>query len=101
MLKGYRFVFAGEKGLEVPAGYREVVKRGGAEYEAFSLNAGVVRWRKALMRAKALAEEKNAKVVLVADGGAMELAIGADEWDEIAAVAKRYVPLTEPSSNSS
>ena len=101
MLKGYRFVFAGEKGLEVPAGYREVVKRGGAEYEAFSLNAGVVRWRKALMRAKALAEEKNAKVVLVADGGAMELAIGADEWDEIAAVAKRYVPLTEPSSNLS
>ncbi|KAF8256858.1 hypothetical protein EI94DRAFT_1762374 [Lactarius quietus] len=88
MLKGYRFIFAGEKGLELPAGYRDVVKRGGAEYEAFSLNAGVVRWRKALVRAKALAEEKNAKVVLVADGGAMELAVGADEWDEIASVAK-------------
>ena len=94
MLKGYRFVFAGEKGLEVPAGYREVVKRGGAEYEAFSVNAGVVRWRKALTRAKALAEEKNAKVVLVADGGAMELVVGADEWDEIVSVAKRYVLLS-------
>jgi hypothetical protein len=91
MLKGYRFVFAGEKGLELPSGYREVVKRGGAEYEAFSVNAGVVRWRKALMRAKALAEEKNAKVVLVADGGAMELVVGADEWDELVSVAKRYV----------
>lgn len=101
MLKGYRFLFAGEKGLEVPAGYREVVKRGGAEYEAFSVNAGVVRWRKALFRAKALAEEKNAKVVLVADGGAMELVVGADEWDGIVSVAKRYVHLAGPGSNLS
>lgn len=88
MLKGYRFVFAGEKGREVPAGYREVAKRGGAEYEAFAVSAGVVRWRKALIRAKALAEEKSAKVVLVTDGGAMELAVGAEEWDEMASVAK-------------
>ena len=99
MLKGYRFVFAGEKGVEVPAGYRDVVKRGGAEYEAFSLNAGVVRWRKALVRAKALAEDKNAKVVLVADGGAMELAIGADEWDEIASVTKRCVQSGQVSNS--
>ena len=91
MLKGYRFVFVGDKGLEVPAGYREVVKRGGAEYEAFAVNAGVVRWRKALIRARALAEEKNAKVVLVADGGVMELAVGAEEWDELVSVAKRCV----------
>ena len=32
MLKGCRLVFAGEKGLEVPSGYREVEQRGGAEY---------------------------------------------------------------------
>lgn len=88
MLKGYRFVFAGDKGFEVPTGYRDVVKRGGAEYEAFAVSGGVVRWRKALVRAKALAEEKNAKVVLVADGGAMELAVGAEEWDEMVSVAK-------------
>ncbi|KAH9018546.1 hypothetical protein EDB84DRAFT_1403831 [Lactarius hengduanensis] len=88
MLNGYRFVFAGDKGFEVPAGYRDVVKRGGAEYEAFAVSGGVVRWRKALVRAKALAEEKNAKVVLVADGGAMELAVGAEEWDEMVSVAK-------------
>ncbi|KAH9051249.1 hypothetical protein EDB87DRAFT_982176 [Lactarius vividus] len=88
MLKGYRFVFAGDKGFEVPSGYRDVVKRGGAEYEAFAVSAGVVRWRKALLRAKALAEGKNAKVVLVADGGAMELAVGAEEWDEMVSVAK-------------
>jgi hypothetical protein len=41
MLKGYRFVFVGEKGLEIPAEYRDLVKRGGAEYEAFTLSAGV------------------------------------------------------------
>ncbi|KAH9160697.1 hypothetical protein EDB89DRAFT_1914535 [Lactarius sanguifluus] len=82
------FVFAGDKGYEVPAGYRDVVKRGGAEYEAFAVSGGVVRWRKALVRAKALADEKNAKVVLVADGGAMELAVGAEEWDEMVSVAK-------------
>lgn len=97
MLKGYRFVFVGDKGLEIPAGYRELVKRGGAEYEAFTVSAGVVRWRKALLRAKALAEEKSGKVVLVADGGAMELAVGAEGWDELVSAAKRYA---QPDSRS-
>ncbi len=89
MLKGYRFVFLGEKGLEIPAGYRDLVKRGGADYEAFAVGAGVVRWRKALLRAKALAEEKNGKAVPVADGDAMELVVGREEWEEIVSVAKR------------
>lgn len=88
MLKGYRFVFVGDKGLEIPAGYRDLVKRGGADYEAFTVSVGVVRWRKALVRAKNLAEEKNGKAVPVADGGAMELAAGV-EWEEITSVAKR------------
>ncbi|KAH9966294.1 hypothetical protein BJV74DRAFT_285458 [Russula compacta] len=88
MLKGYRFVFAGEKGLEIPAGYRDLVKRGGAEYEAFTVSTGVVRWRKALLRAKTLAEEKNGKVVPVADGSAMELVVGAEEWEEMVSVVK-------------
>lgn len=89
MLKGYRFVFAGEKGLEIPAGYRDLVKRGGAEYEAFTASTGAVRWRKALVRAKKLAEEKNGKVVSVADGSAMELAVGVEEWEEMVSVTKR------------
>lgn len=89
MLKGYRFVFVGEKGLEIPAGYRDLVKRGGAEYEAFTVSVGVVRWRKALVRTKALAEEKNGKAVPVADGDAMELAVGAEVWEEMVSVAKR------------
>ena len=49
-----------------------MVKRGGAEYEAFTVNSGIVHWQKTLIWAKALAEEKNTKVVLVADGIAME-----------------------------
>ena len=89
MLKGYRFVFVGEKGLEIPAGYRDLVKRGGAEYESFTVSTGVVRWRKALVRAKTLAEEKNGKVSPVADIDAMGLATGADEWKEFVSVAKR------------
>ncbi|KAI9439406.1 hypothetical protein F5148DRAFT_859363 [Russula earlei] len=89
MLRGYRFVFAGEKGLEIPAGYRDLVKRGGAEYEAFTVSVGVaVRWRKALVRAKNITEEKDVKVVLVADGDAMEMAVGADEWADMVSVAK-------------
>jgi len=91
MLKGHRFVFVGEKGHEIPSGYRELVKRGSAEYEAFTVNAGVVRWRKALLRAKSLAEEKRGKVILVADGGVMELAVGAEGWDELVSAAKRCV----------
>ena len=89
MLKGYRFVFVGEKGLEIPAGYRDLVKRGGAEYESFTVSTGVVRWRKALFRAKTLAEEKNGKVSPVADIDAMELATGAEEWKEFISIAKR------------
>ena len=94
MLKGYRFVFVGDKGLEVPAGYRDLVKRGGAEYEAFAISTGVVRWRKALARAKALAEEKGGKAVPVADGDTMELAVGAEEWEEMVSVAKRCARST-------
>jgi hypothetical protein len=89
MLKGYRFVFVGEKGLEIPAGYRDLVKRGGAEYESFTVSTGVVRWRKALFRAKTLAEEKNGQVSPVADMDAMELATGAEEWKEFISIAKR------------
>jgi hypothetical protein len=89
MLKGYRFLFVGEKGLEAPAGYQELVIRGGADYEAFTLSAGVVRWRKALLRAKSLAEDRNGKVSPVADLDAMVLAVGAEEWGEIVSVAKR------------
>jgi hypothetical protein len=91
MLKGHRFVFVGEKGHEIPSGYRELVKRGSAEYEAFTVNAGVVRWRKALLRAKSLAEEKRSKVILVADGSVMELAVGAEGWEELVSAAKRCV----------
>jgi len=94
MLKGYHFVFVGDKGLEVPAGYRDLVKRGGAEYEAFAISTGVVRWRKALVRAKALAEEKGGKVVPVADGDTMELVVGAEEWEEMVSVAKRCARST-------
>ena len=89
MLKGYRFVFVGEKGLEIPAGYRDLVKRGGAEYESFTVSNGVMRLRKALFRAKTLAEDKNGKVSLVADIGAMELATGAEEWKEFISIAER------------
>jgi hypothetical protein len=89
MLKGYRFVFVSEKGLEIPAGYLGLVKRGGAEYEAFIVNVGAVRWRKALLRAKALAEMRNGKVVPVADEGAIESVVGAEEWEKIDSVAKR------------
>jgi hypothetical protein len=94
MLKGYRFVFVGDKGLEIPAGYRDLVKRGAAEYEAFAITTGVVRWRKALARAKALAEEKNGKAVPVADGDAMGLAVGAEECEEMVSVAKRCARST-------
>jgi hypothetical protein len=53
-----------------------------------------VRWRKALFRAKTLAEEKNAKVSPVADMDAMELATGAEEWKEFISIAKRCAGIS-------
>lgn len=98
MLKGYRFVFVGEKGVEIPAGYRDLVKRGGAEYESFTVSSGVVRWRKALSRAKTLAEERNAKVSPVADLDAMELVTGVEEWKEFISIAERCAGSVHKSS---
>ena len=82
--------------LKFLRGYRDLVKRGGAEYEAFTVNVGAVRWWKTLLRAKALAEERNGKVVPVADGGAIELVVGAEEWEKIDSVAKRCERSTGP-----
>jgi hypothetical protein len=73
---GYHSVFLGEKGLEILPGYQDLVKRGGADYEAFAVSTGVMHWRKALLRAKASAKEKNRNAVPIADGDAMELVVG-------------------------
>ena len=73
---GYHSVFLGEKGLEILPGYRDLVKQGGADYEAFAVGTGVMHWRKASLHAKALAKEKNGNAVPVEDGDVMELVVG-------------------------
>jgi hypothetical protein len=73
---GYHSVFLREKGLEILPGYWDLVKRGGADYEAFAIGTGVMHWWKALLHAKALAKEKNGNAIPIADGDAMELVVG-------------------------
>ncbi|KAI0043037.1 hypothetical protein FA95DRAFT_1524689 [Auriscalpium vulgare] len=88
MLRGCRFLFVGEKGREISAEYQTLLTRGSADYEAFTVTAGVARWRKLLAKGQAWAQNKKGKLVLVADDEAMTAAVGATEWEEIDHEAK-------------
>ncbi|KAI0065220.1 hypothetical protein BV25DRAFT_1822360 [Artomyces pyxidatus] len=82
-----RFIFVGEKGREVGSEYQALVTRGRGEYEAFTVSAGLPRWRKALMKAKAWADGKKGQLVLVADNEAMAAAISPEGWEELVSEA--------------
>ncbi|THH18656.1 hypothetical protein EW146_g2373 [Bondarzewia mesenterica] len=88
MFRGCRFVFVGEKGREVSSEYRTLVERGQGECELFTVDAGLVKWKRTLDKAKAWAKEKKGMVSLVADDKAMETAVGRDGWRELVDGAK-------------
>lgn len=83
MFNDYRVIFVGEKGREVTLELRELVKRGGGEYECCSVEGG----RKALHSVLAKGQGKGKRLVLIADEPAMGAAIGQDGWMELVRVA--------------
>jgi hypothetical protein len=56
LLRGFRFVLPAEDGA-VDAELRDLVVRGGAEYEGFNLNAGLAKWRQVIAKGKRKVEE--------------------------------------------
>lgn len=87
MFKDHRFIFVGEKGREVTTELRELVKRGGGEYECCAVEGG----RKALHSVLAKGKGKGRTLVLIADEPAMGVAIGQVGWLELVQEAAGYV----------
>ncbi|KAK7679065.1 hypothetical protein QCA50_018010 [Cerrena zonata] len=83
---GKRFIFVGEKGREVSLDLREVVKRGGAEYECYAVEGG----RSGLHAVLAKGQGKGKPLVLVADEHAMGIAVGQEQWMDIVKEAAEY-----------
>ena len=84
IFKDHRFLFVGEKGREVSSELREVVKRGGGEYECCAVEGG----RRALHSVLAKGKGKGKTLVLVADEPAMGAAVGQGGWMEFVSEAK-------------
>lgn len=76
---GKRFIFVGEKGREVSLDLRDVIKRGGAEYECYAVEGG----RSGLHAVLAKGKGKGKPLVLVADEHAMGIAVGQPQWMEL------------------
>jgi hypothetical protein len=92
MLRGYRFLFVGEKGREVEGAMTELVARGGGHWAAFNVASGRKEWHHVLAKEKAKhakANEKQKGLVVVADPKAMAVAVGHDQWKELVDEARR------------
>ncbi|THH27257.1 hypothetical protein EUX98_g6930 [Antrodiella citrinella] len=86
MLRDHRFIFIGEKGREASSDDKDLVKRGGGDYECLSVNGG----RKGFHSVLAKGSTKGKDLILVADEHAMGTALGEDEWMEFVQEAALY-----------
>ncbi|KAH8113069.1 hypothetical protein DFH11DRAFT_1602872 [Phellopilus nigrolimitatus] len=88
LLKGWRFVFIGEKERELDSETRALVERGGGEYEAFDVSGGATRWRQVLARNKRKAEAESGKgLSVIGETDTLKVAAG-DTWDSMLDVLK-------------
>ncbi|KAH7908695.1 proline-rich protein [Hygrophoropsis aurantiaca] len=91
MFRGYRFVLVAAKDGEVDGSLRELVVRGGGEYEGFNITAGHGKWRQLLAKGKRKVEELGSvgkELIIVAEDGKMKELLGSDSWRDFVADAK-------------
>ncbi|TCD62281.1 hypothetical protein EIP91_007100 [Steccherinum ochraceum] len=86
MFRGHRVIFVGEKGREATSDDKDLVKRGGGDYECFAVSAG----RKAFHNILAKGSSKANSLILIADEHFMGTAIGQDSWMEFVQEAAEY-----------
>ncbi|KAH8105460.1 hypothetical protein BXZ70DRAFT_920948 [Cristinia sonorae] len=86
LFRNYRFIFVGEKGREASADEKDLVKRGGGEYECFTVSGG----QKAFHNILAKGSSKAKKLVLVADEHSLGIAVGKESWMEFVREAADY-----------
>jgi len=93
LLRGFRFVLPAEDG-EVDAELRDLVVRGGAEYEGFNLRAGLTKWRQVIAKGKRKVEELRGAgkgLVVLAKDNVIQRAVDDEKWREMVADAARSV----------
>ncbi|KAG2155177.1 uncharacterized protein EDB93DRAFT_89420 [Suillus bovinus] len=89
LLRGFRFVLPAEDG-EVDAELRDLVVRGGAEYEGFNLKAGLTKWRQVIAKGKRKVEELRGSgkgLVVLAKNSVIQRAVEEEKWREMVADA--------------
>ncbi|KAH7923577.1 hypothetical protein BV22DRAFT_1048062 [Leucogyrophana mollusca] len=91
ILRGYRFVLVAERDGEVDGDLRELVVRGGGEYEGFNIRSGHGKWRQLLAKGKRKVEELGSigkELIIVAEDAKMQDALGSASWKNFVADAK-------------
>ncbi|KAG0708530.1 hypothetical protein DFH29DRAFT_1041101 [Suillus ampliporus] len=89
LLRGFRFILPAEDG-EVDGELRELVVRGGAEYEGFNLKAGLAKWRQVLAKGKRKVEDLRGAgkgLVVLAKDSVIQRAVEEEKWKEMVADA--------------
>ncbi|TBU28793.1 hypothetical protein BD311DRAFT_865160 [Dichomitus squalens] len=86
VFRGARAVFVGERGAEAQSALRELVKRGGGEYECFAAANGREAFRQVLAKGRA----RGAAVVPVAGKEAVVAAVGRDGWAGLVEEARSF-----------
>ncbi|KAL5480353.1 hypothetical protein ACEPAI_1623 [Sanghuangporus weigelae] len=81
MLKGWRFIFIGEKGREVDTETRTLVEQGGGEYEVFDVSGGLTRWKQSLSRNRRKADAEGGRnLSIIGDTDSLKIAVG-EAWN--------------------
>lgn len=89
MFTGFRFLFTGEKGREVDNNTREMVTRGGGEYEVIPVNAGHTKWHQAITKGLLRVKGGGQRFLVVGDEAAIKAAVGDAGWAEIHGLLER------------
>ncbi|KDQ52572.1 hypothetical protein JAAARDRAFT_138401 [Jaapia argillacea MUCL 33604] len=80
---GYRFLFLGEKGREVNMELKDLVVRGGGEYEGFNIGNGRAKWHQTLVKGVNRIGADKKGLVPVASESALLTSIGKEKLDEL------------------
>ncbi|KAG2347342.1 hypothetical protein BDR05DRAFT_652330 [Suillus weaverae] len=89
LLRGFRFILLAEDG-EVDPELRDLVVRGGAEYEGFNLKVGLTKWRQVIAKGKRKVEELRGVgkgLVILAKDSVIQRAVEDEKWKEMVADA--------------
>lgn len=91
MMKGWRFLFIGEKNRELDSETRTIVERGDGQYETFDAASGAIRWKQCLTRNQRKADDGNSMHLCIIGDKQTLNAISPNSWAELEGVLEAWV----------